>query len=416
MSCLRNSIIVIVILLNLQTQAQFDIDGAPLDRDQTQLDNSKDYGNDHIQIKSDSNDCHWDSLRYLTEINSNEADAYPWISFDGLRMYYTHDQDFKYTERPSLDSSFGSPILVPKIHLTGYRKVSCWLTNDELEIFYVRLNTTGNTISTLYYANRNSITDTFSSPIVVQIDSTMTGFIAGPSLTQDKKELYLWNTNSTKDVIIRLKEDSALSYSILDTLNTPIGLDVGPGQLSKDDLTYIVGLGASTKQFYCSNRLTDSSQFVNWQKFKGAIIDNQFRHSHPSITGDEKTLVYVQTLGGLLWPFNDLSIALVDSCDVDSGVISSLENPRSVNDDDFTLYPNPSQGLLRIDLSGRIKKITSIRIYNMVGQLVYSNNASEKNIKLNLDLQSGVYYLNVNYQDQLNEAKSSDKIIILESK
>ena len=55
----------------------------------------------------------FDTIRYLTEINAdNQADAYPWLSDDGLRIYFVQRPDslpvslMYYAERNSVQDEF----------------------------------------------------------------------------------------------------------------------------------------------------------------------------------------------------------------------------------------------------------------------------------------------------------------------
>src|SRR5688572_25117245 len=79
----------------------------------------------------------YDSIRAITELNTSNADAYPWISSDGLRIYYTSTlttgQGLVTASRNSLSAPFG-----PASYLGGNfsTAISCWLTPDELTIFY----------------------------------------------------------------------------------------------------------------------------------------------------------------------------------------------------------------------------------------------------------------------------------------
>lgn len=64
----------------------------------------------------------------------------------------------------------------------------------------------------------------------------------------------------------------------------------------------------------------------------------------------------------------------------------------------FSLYPSVSNGQINVDLAQAAD--SKISIYNMAGQIVYSNSyKAKKNIQLNLNLNPGVYILKVNTTD-----------------
>jgi hypothetical protein len=150
------------------------------------------YNNDLWIAERDSSGAPFDSVRPLSEINSTgTADAYPWISPNGLHLYFTGGdpsvENYLYmASRNSRNSLFGAPL---KINFPGTSNFSCFLTNDELEIYF-------KSDMTIYYAKRDSIGDAFSAPEAMPEFGVM-GFVAGPSLTPDSSEFYLYNVPDT---------------------------------------------------------------------------------------------------------------------------------------------------------------------------------------------------------------------------
>ena len=68
-----------------------------------------------------------------------------------------------------------------------------------------------------------------------------------------------------------------------------------------------------------------------------------------------------------------------------------------VNERCFFYLPNPSSGIINI-YSG--KKIKSLNIYNLIGNLVMVSNISENNHKLNIDyLNEGIYFVEIKFYD-----------------
>jgi len=60
----------------------------------------------------------------------------------------------------------------------------------------------------------------------------------------------------------------------------------------------------------------------------------------------------------------------------------------------FSLYPNPNNGNFNI-LNENTEKELSLDIYNLLGEKVYYQGITEQNSVLNLNLKSGVYFVNV---------------------
>src|SRR5690606_15359645 len=60
---------------------------------------------------------------------------------------------------------------------------------------------------------------------------------------------------------------------------------------------------------------------------------------------------------------------------------------------DFNIYPTVSKGNITINLPSSIE--SSIAIFDSLGQQVFQNNYSDKNINLNLHIAQGVYIVKV---------------------
>ena len=71
----------------------------------------------------------------------------------------------------------------------------------------------------------------------------------------------------------------------------------------------------------------------------------------------------------------------------------SVSDVKSI-EETVSVYPNPSNGIVNVDLQGLVAKNASIEVYNAMGQLILSNNYSESNSKFEINLSgnaSGVY-------------------------
>ncbi|MCX6842359.1 MAG: hypothetical protein NTX53_08785 [candidate division WOR-3 bacterium] len=147
-------------------------------------------GNDLYLATRPDTSAPFDSVRALSEINvSGDADAYPWISPDGLRLYYTRGSSLAVASRESVQSPFGAPEPFPIRSGGGF--FSAWLTDDELETYFV-----GDGID---YAWRLSPGDSFSVPVQHPEFSEL-GFVSGPS--RFGREFYLFNSSSDTDLVL----------------------------------------------------------------------------------------------------------------------------------------------------------------------------------------------------------------------
>ncbi len=80
---------------------------------------------------------------------------------------------------------------------------------------------------------------------------------------------------------------------------------------------------------------------------------------------------------------------------------------------EFTIYPNPTSGLVNIQLNTSLVQNTTMKIYDLIGKLVFERNTFEnnqnQNYSLNLNhLTSGIYLLSV----QINDRTTTKKLII----
>jgi hypothetical protein len=86
---------------------------------------------------------------------------------------------------------------------------------------------------------------------------------------------------------------------------------------------------------------------------------------------------------------------------------STILNAIDIKNEELTLFPNPVLGnQLNIRSS---KKIASIQLSNLIGQVVYSINnpgMSDLTTSINIDkFPNGIYYVNIVNQDQTNSVK-----------
>lgn len=93
-----------------------------------------------------------------------------------------------------------------------------------------------------------------------------------------------------------------------------------------------------------------------------------------------------------------------------SGSTVGIEEDLSTNNSFFTLFPNPSDGQIKIRMNFPVgDKVYNILIYNMLGQSVYQqqlNITYQKEINLHY-LQKGVYFIEIESEEQRQVQKIS---------
>ncbi len=102
-------------------------------------------------------------------------------------------------------------------------------------------------------------------------------------------------------------------------------------------------------------------------------------------------------------PADDVSdpipITLIDNTGVDE--LLSATN--------ITMYPNPASDFLTIDINRYKNELIALEMYNMMGKLVYNQDITSRNTKINVsEMAQGIYFINL----KNGEAEKSHKIII----
>ncbi|MCA0448072.1 MAG: T9SS type A sorting domain-containing protein [Bacteroidetes bacterium] len=201
-------------------------------------------GNDlYIATRSDSS-LPFDMIRPLSELNTpNAGEGYPWISPDGLRLYFSKGMgsknDLFVSKRQSTNGTFESPSMLD-IPLSANRKFAGWLGNDEQELYF----TTGTWGDSIMYSIRTNQSDTsFSTPTFLPSLSQF-GFVSGVSLAGE--ELYLYNARS-QPVILKFQHTAT---SIEDGLsNNPRGFELEQNYPNPFNPTTTISFSISKKSF-----------------------------------------------------------------------------------------------------------------------------------------------------------------------
>lgn len=149
-------------------------------------------------------DCfrHWfdGSLRFslpqeLTTLSSNSNERDPWISEDGLRMYFASNRagtnDIYLASRASVMQSFDAPTLLANLRTTDHQEDRASLTADEKMLVLASDRGTGGKAD-IYLITRNATTDVFGTPLLDHLGNVNSGGVANydPFLTADGLKLY----------------------------------------------------------------------------------------------------------------------------------------------------------------------------------------------------------------------------------
>lgn len=254
----------------------------------------------------------WPETRLTSQINgSNRCEAYPWISSDGLRLYFTSNRDgghgnIYFSERKSIDEPFEAAKKVFQTKENKYYAAS--LTADELTMY---LTLEG---YTLYIAERKSRTEPFGTPRVIPELKSMKLF--GPGISADGSEMMVidnspQNGNSQQTIWLVKGEDGKFTEKA--KLKLPEGKTAGPGQISKDGFSYYCSLEGKSgigEQLYRYTRNAMGEEFTLAGKMADDV--NVTRENlQPSVNGDGTIMAYVINNDGT-WTGDDIRVVKFD--------------------------------------------------------------------------------------------------------
>jgi Tol biopolymer transport system component len=243
--------------------------------------------------------------KMLAEINSEGADAYPWISPDGLTLYFSQgssvsESNLYVARRATLNDMFADVSQVGQRIPEG--SFSCWLSNDEKDIYYINSRK-------LYHSSRISRTAAFGEPKEVVLPG-VSGFISGPSLSPDGKQLFIYNHGSDAKKILHFINEEDGNFVSAGELEFPLGYEPNPGQLSKDGLKYYVTLGNSdSEKLYMLSRKSLNESFDN--ALSVPSVNNSGSVDQPSVSADGSVVVFVKSTG--TWTENELCVTTNDN-------------------------------------------------------------------------------------------------------
>ncbi len=283
----------------------------------------------------------------VDELNTAaNADAYPWISGDGLRLYFTQeivdDDRLWVASRASVDDPFGTAVhLLPNEPI---EQVSSWLSADELTLWF----TSGNVV-------RKSVRASMSDPFGASVDLTLIGFsgtVKSPTLTPDEEQLIVYSAGN-----VMLQRTGTNEYTQQSAVLTG-ATGTGPMKMSNDGLT--TWFSAEHLGTRIPHRMTRASTTDVWsglQYFAGSEFDASFGWIQPHLTPNGAILVGTRSSTGT-WQGNDLFSALGDvlSAVAETWVDVPAVYPNPANDRISVALPAgwPKADLQLIDATGRL--------------------------------------------------------------
>lgn len=326
----------------------------------------------------------YEDTRALSEISSTGAgDGYPWISGDGLRLYYSSggggDQNLLYyTERSDVNSPFQASILAP---ITVTSPLSIWLSENELEA-YVTTFTGGS--GQLFHFQRNSIVEPFDTSEAISLNGIALGFISAASLNAAQSELLLYSADYGT---ITFNRTSSNSFEYVGPLLSSSNLNTIPGQISKDDLTYFVGIKNTGFGSYINQlERSDAANAFNASTLQEiSSLNNPGEYNmQPTMSSNLEWVVFVRNASNS-WQGNELYISHRQAL--------SIKSNEQLNH--FTIFPNPTSAKLNIAMATSFNSSENyaVAIYDSTGKLLF-----EKPLATEIDMTdaaAGIYFAKI---------------------
>ena len=337
----------------------------------------------------------FDDISALTELNGGfQGNGYPWISDDGLRIYFIRQDQppltstIYHAERTSLEDAFTN-IQVLSVSNPDFYNYSPWLTNDELTIYFSTSELSGISFSSLYRATRNSVDEDFGDPIFIQLEGPTLGFEASASLTEDASQLYMYGSDGTDKTIFAYEPSGPDSYVVTETLELPMGFDPSPCKLSPDGLHLYLGVSSANQpiQLYVFQRDSLEEQFSDLFFLENNQLNpSSFYNRQPAIGCGGNCLAF--TRGNTnTFSANDLWLASREPTASQNIFRPAVE---------ATVFPNPAVDFIKFEFEAP-EKYTGLRllVFNANGQIVTESTLPNTSDVLHLDVtefRSGSYF------------------------
>ena len=334
----------------------------------------------------------FDSVRYLDEVNdSTAADAFPWISANGCRLYYTHanlTNSLFLSERINVNLPWTIPV---NLNVTG---TSFTLSRNELELFACE----GNGI--VHYERVNSISP-FTNPQILTMNlPVMPSFYRSLSFDSAGTQMFVYAFYSGGAKLIEMTKLNQFTYDFVREITFPAGFTSTNGRISNDGLTFYLSMTPVTS---LSNlgRMERASLADTFNASTAQIIPELFDSSNysvqPSASQNDEWLVYAKAVNNI-WSETNLFIASK------TGVINSVSENMKLY---ASVFPNPASCFVNFKFNSKNNTTCQLNVYSLDGRLLISNTISNSN-QVEIDakeLNSGLYFFSLISGNEMYQSK-----------
>jgi hypothetical protein len=345
----------------------------------------------------------------------NKADiteAYPFLSADGLRLYFTSNQEGGHgrlyiSTRNSPDQEFGAPQVLSK-HLTDPFYCGT-LTADELTIYLANNGT-------IYVSQRKDRNSSFGPP--EKLEEISNGWAFGPGISPDGKELVITTTPEgyNDEVNVLYRKDAGGKFRQVEVLASPEGMDAGPAQFSKDGLSLYCSLENkknSEEKLYRYKRNSLQARFIQMEELP-AVLNIHNQCLQPTVNGDESLMAYVVSNGG--WSEDDIVLVNMQGSKVHPSELTGNNQDQNhkmlqqINPAQVKVYPNPFRDHVVFEMKENPLEGTVFELYDLSGKLLKKERITDRvsDIKLT-EGNTGFYLFRIMSRD--GKILSSGKLV-----
>jgi len=256
-------------------------------------------------------------IKYQHQINEpGVAEAYPWISADALRMYFTKNNEIYTSERNGRYEEFGKPRKVDMEKNNNYN--NAWLTNDELTMYCTNS-------STILVFDRTDQYSRFVYRSSFNVKEYIDGFISAACFTPDMQTMMVYNSSKIQQLVFfNMSPDGKRVLSLRKKLTVPFG-KMAVGQITKDGRWLYFSVDEDPEfSIYKMNMMELDIPNPTFHK----VLDlTGVRIGRPSLSYDETFMVFNATSVNS-WQANELMV-------VDLNNLSFIEQDTAI----FTMNP-----------------------------------------------------------------------------
>jgi hypothetical protein len=341
------------------------------------------------------------------------ADAYPFLSGDGLRLYFTSNREggfgrFFISTRKNTSEPFGEPVVLSKKLTDGYYAGS--LTADELTLCMVKSGK-------MYISKRMSTDSEFGEPVLIK--GIVEKYHFGPAISPDGTEIIVMLSAGKNKMVKIYKIEGETLYREAGELPIPGTDEPGPGQFSKDGLSYYFSFENDKKEvaIWRYTRQSTHDKFVDLEELP-VKINALKRNFHPTVNADASIIVHTTSQNNL-WEEDDIVLvsdpgkaltAPEQFTNVQKNDAQNITVMSKVVTAQVRTFPNPFQREVILEMSEQPGERTFFILYDLTGKMIKQQRIVNKQTRIELgNLPSATYIYQV--VDDKKALVSSGKLV-----